>query len=74
MVGCELGKGRKLDDIIGSMRMVAEGVKTTDATVALAELHEVEMPITFQVQSILQNRISPSMAIRQLMERSLKFE
>ena len=36
-VGVELGKGRKLADIIGSMRMVAEGVKTTEATVALAE-------------------------------------
>jgi glycerol-3-phosphate dehydrogenase (NAD(P)+) len=45
-VGVELGKGRKLADIIGSMRTVAEGVKTTKATVALAAKHHVEMPIT----------------------------
>ncbi|MBN1570650.1 MAG: NAD(P)-dependent glycerol-3-phosphate dehydrogenase [Acidobacteria bacterium] len=73
-VGSELGRGRKLDEIVGSMRMVAEGVKTTDAAVALAEKHGIEMPITKQVQCILQGLISPREAIRQLMERSLKPE
>jgi glycerol-3-phosphate dehydrogenase (NAD(P)+) len=73
-VGWELGRGRKLDDIIGSMRMVAEGVKTTDAAVALAEKHGVEMPITRQVHRIMQGLISPRDAIRQLMERTLKTE
>ncbi len=73
-VGGELGKGRKLKDIIGSMRMVAEGVKTTAATVALAEKFGVEMPITCQVQRILQGAIAPRDAIRELMERSLKIE
>ncbi len=73
-VGVELGKGRKLDDIIGSMRMVAEGVKTTAATVALAAKHQVEMPITRQVHRILEGELSPREAIRQLMERSLKEE
>ena len=48
-VGVGLGRGRKLPEIIGSMRMVAEGVKTTYATVALAERYGVEMPITQQV-------------------------
>jgi glycerol-3-phosphate dehydrogenase (NAD(P)+) len=74
LVGGELGRGRKLEDIVGSMRMVAEGVKTTDAAVALAEKHGVEMPITLRVQSILKGRLSPRAAIRELMERSLKFE
>lgn len=73
-VGVELGKGRKLADIIGSMRMVAEGVKTTTATVALAHKHRVEMPITFQVHRILEGQVSPRQAIRELMERSLKEE
>ena len=73
-VGVELGKGRKLADIIGSMRMVAEGVKTTQATVALAQRHRVEMPITRQVHRILQGEVSPRDAIRQLMERALKEE
>jgi glycerol-3-phosphate dehydrogenase (NAD(P)+) len=73
-VGVELGKGRKLPDIIGSMRMVAEGVKTTRATVALAARHGVEMPITQQVNRVLEGEISPPEAIRELMERTLKEE
>jgi len=73
-VGVELGKGRKLAEIIGSMRMVAEGVNTTTATVALAGKFQVEMPITRQVHRILEGEISPREAIRELMERSLKEE
>lgn len=73
-VGVELGKGRALSDIIGSMRMVAEGVKTTRATVALARRHGIEMPITQQVYRILEGKISPRDAIRELMDRTLKME
>ncbi len=73
-VGYELGKGRKLAEIIGSMRMVAEGVKTTAATVMLAAQHGIEMPITQQVHRILEGQITPREAIRQLMERALKDE
>lgn len=73
-VGVELGKGRKLPDIIGSMRMVAEGVKTTYATVALADRCGVEMPITRQVHRLLEGQASPREAIRELMERTLKEE
>jgi glycerol-3-phosphate dehydrogenase (NAD(P)+) len=74
MVGVELGKGRKLQDIIGSMRMIAEGVKTTKATVKLAEQYLVEMPITRQVDRILEGEVSPREAIRELMERALRKE
>jgi glycerol-3-phosphate dehydrogenase (NAD(P)+) len=73
-VGVELGRGRKLADIIGPMRMVAEGVKTTMATVALATRQRVEMPITQQVHRILEGQTSPRDAIRELMERTLKEE
>ena len=73
-VGVELGKGRELAEIIGPMRMVAEGVKTTAATVALAARHVIEMPITQQVHRILEGRTSPRDAIRELMERTLKEE
>jgi glycerol-3-phosphate dehydrogenase (NAD(P)+) len=73
-VGVELGRGRKLPEIVGSMRTVAEGVKTTYATVALAERNHVEMPITTQVHRILEGRVSPREAIRELMERKLKDE
>jgi glycerol-3-phosphate dehydrogenase (NAD(P)+) len=73
-VGIELGRGRKLAEIVGSMRMVAEGIRTTQAAVALAARHGVEMPITTQVHRILQDQVSPREAIRELMERSLKEE
>lgn len=74
MVGFELGRGRPLSEIIGSMRMVAEGVKTTGATVALAARHQIEMPITSQIHRLIEGRVSPHEAIRELMERSLKDE
>jgi len=73
-VGIELGRGRKLADIVSSMRMVAEGVKTTGATLALAERHHIDVPITRQVSRILEGEVSPLIAIRELMERSLKDE
>ena len=73
-VGVELGKGRKLPEIIGAMRMVAEGVKTTYATVDLAKRYGVEMPITTQVHRILEGQVAPREAIRELMERTLKDE
>jgi glycerol-3-phosphate dehydrogenase (NAD(P)+) len=73
-VGVELGRGRSLADIVASTHTVAEGVKTTGATVKLAEKHSIEMPITTQVHRILENEISPQKAIGELMERSLKGE
>jgi glycerol-3-phosphate dehydrogenase (NAD(P)+) len=73
-VGLELAKGRKLDEIVESMKMVAEGIKTTLATVDLARRHSVEMPIAQQMHAMLQLGRPPQEAIRQLMERSLKGE
>lgn len=74
MVGIELAHGRKLDEIVGSMKMVAEGIKTTDAAVELARRFGVEMPITEQMYQMLYHRVSPREAVRRLMERSLKGE
>ena len=73
-VGLELGKGRKLEEILSHMRMVAEGVGTTSATLALARKHNVDMPITEQMYNVLQEGHSPSAAIRELMERRLTKE
>ncbi len=73
-VGLELAKGRKLEDIVESMKMVAEGIKTTAAAVDLARRHSVEMPIAQQMHAMLQLGRPPRDAIRQLMERSLKGE
>jgi len=73
-VGIELAHGRKLDDITGSMKMVAEGVKTTNAAVDLASRYGVEMPIAHEMYGVLHNGNSPREAIQRLMERSLKGE
>lgn len=73
-VGEALGRGEKLAQILGSMKMVAEGVKTTASAVELARRHQVELPITEQMYRVLFEDRSPREAIRELMERSLKSE
>jgi glycerol-3-phosphate dehydrogenase (NAD(P)+) len=73
-VGVQLGQGRKLEEIVSSTRMIAEGVLTTAATLALARVHQVEMPITEQMDAVLHHGKSPREAIRELMERRLKEE
>jgi glycerol-3-phosphate dehydrogenase (NAD(P)+) len=74
-VGVELGKGRKLSDIIADMRgAVAEGVLTTRAAVGLAHKKKVEMPITEQMFAILENGKPPQQAIEELMSRAAKSE
>jgi glycerol-3-phosphate dehydrogenase (NAD(P)+) len=73
-VGIELARGRRLEEIVASMRMVAEGVRTAAATVALAERHGIEMPIAMRVHRLLKGQVSAAEAIRELMERTLKEE
>ncbi|MBS1856384.1 MAG: NAD(P)-dependent glycerol-3-phosphate dehydrogenase [Acidobacteria bacterium] len=73
-VGIELARGRNLEEIVASMRMVAEGIKTTNAAVELAGRHGIEMPIAAQMYKMLHHGISPREAIRSLMDRSLKDE
>jgi len=73
-VGLELARGRTLEEIVSSMKMVAEGIKTTTATVDLARRHRVEMPIAEQMHAMLYQGRPPKEAIRQLMERTLKGE
>jgi glycerol-3-phosphate dehydrogenase (NAD(P)+) len=74
-VGVELGRGRKLPEIIAAMHgMVAEGVFTTHAAVELARVRGVEMPITAQMDAILHHSKSPRDAIHDLMTRSAKSE
>jgi glycerol-3-phosphate dehydrogenase (NAD(P)+) len=73
-LGVELGRGRKLEEIVAGSRMVAEGVGTTAATMALARRHRVEMPITEQMHAVLYQGRAPQEAIRELMERRLRHE
>jgi glycerol-3-phosphate dehydrogenase (NAD(P)+) len=73
-VGYELGRGRKLDEIIGEMREVAEGVKTARSARELAARIGVEMPITEGVYQMLYEGKSPRQLMVELMERPLKAE
>lgn len=74
-VGAELGKGRKLDEILASLGgKVAEGVLTTRAALGLARARGIEMPITEQMERILDEGKDPREAIRELMLRPGKDE
>jgi glycerol-3-phosphate dehydrogenase (NAD(P)+) len=68
-VGFALGQGRSLDDVVGAMHMVAEGVKTAGPLVGLARATGVEMPIAEQVAAIVDGRCSPPEALMALMGR-----
>jgi glycerol-3-phosphate dehydrogenase (NAD(P)+) len=73
-VGVELGRGRKLDEVLGGMRMVAEGVRTTGAALSLGERHGIELPITAQMAAVLEGRRTPREAVEALMVRPQRSE
>jgi glycerol-3-phosphate dehydrogenase (NAD(P)+) len=73
-VGVELGQGKNIVEITKNMRMVAEGVRTTQGIYALARKRNVDMPITQQVQKVLYEGHDPRAAILELMSRELKEE
>jgi len=68
-VGEELGKGRSLDEIIASMNMVAEGVKSSKSIAALAERHAVDMPIATRVRRIVHEGADPAAMVEELLTR-----
>ena len=73
-VGEELGRGRKLDDIVTETRMVAEGVKTSRAVLALGQREGVDLPLTEHVVKVLYEGVSPRDMVLSLMLRSAKPE
>ncbi len=73
-VGEQIGKGRKLTEIINEMVMVAEGVPTTKAACQLADRTGVEVPIIQQVYNVLFNNKEPHEATLELMLRDPKNE
>jgi glycerol-3-phosphate dehydrogenase (NAD(P)+) len=73
-VGVELGKGQTLEQIQASMRMVAEGVKTSRPVVQRAHELGVEVPIAEQVVAVLYEGKPPAATITSLMRRSAKAE
>ena len=73
-VGIALAQGQSLEQILKSTRMVAEGVRTTDAALALAARHTIELPIAAQMAEVLKGTKDPQSAIRDLMGRRQKLE
>ncbi|MGI9537865.1 MAG: NAD(P)H-dependent glycerol-3-phosphate dehydrogenase [Desulfocapsaceae bacterium] len=73
-VGIELGKGKSLDAILGSMNMVAEGIKTTRSVYDLANKLGADMPILDQVYEVLYRGKDCTTAVKDLLSRDLKAE
>ena len=73
-VGVELGRGRALADILAETRMVAEGVRTTSAALALGERHGVELPLAAQMAAVLAGETSARSAVETLMLRPQRSE
>ena len=73
-VGVRLGKGESIADIVASMNMVAEGVKSSAVVVDLARTLGVEMPIAEQVARVCDGTQSAADALRALMSRSSRSE
>ena len=73
-LGQRLGRGESLEEILGSMREVVEGVRTSPAAARLAHDHEVVMPITEAMSRLLKGETDAQTALRELMTRELKVE
>lgn len=73
-VGKKIGEGKKLQEILSEMRMVAEGVKTAKSVYNLSKKKKVDMPITHTVYQVLYEDLLPKDAVYQLMTRDLKSE
>jgi glycerol-3-phosphate dehydrogenase (NAD(P)+) len=73
-VGVELGRGRRLEEILAEMREVAEGVKTTQAIYEMSRRCPVDMPITESVYGLLYQNKPARDAVIELMARPLREE
>lgn len=74
MVGMRVGRGERIDDILASMQMVAEGVMTASAAVDLSRRKNVAMPISEQVHLILHEGKDVRAAVTELLARDLRRE
>ncbi|KAA9007740.1 NAD(P)H-dependent glycerol-3-phosphate dehydrogenase [Paenibacillus spiritus] len=72
--GSLLGQGKPLDEVLESMGMVVEGIRTTQAAYALSQQMNVQMPITVQIYQVLFQNKSPRSAVEALMGRDPKAE
>jgi glycerol-3-phosphate dehydrogenase (NAD(P)+) len=73
-VGVQLAHGRTLGEILASTKMIAEGVRTTRAALALGAQHDVELPIAAKMSEVLDGRQDPKAAVFELMGRRQRAE
>jgi glycerol-3-phosphate dehydrogenase (NAD(P)+) len=73
-VGIELARGRRLQDVLAGMKMIAEGVNTTRAAIALGTRYGVELPIASQMAAVLDGRSDVRSAVEALMLRRQRAE
>jgi glycerol-3-phosphate dehydrogenase (NAD(P)+) len=73
-LGIALAKGETLAQILARTKTVAEGVRTTEAALALGARHGIELPIAREMSEVLAGRTEPRAAIRNLMGRKQKLE
>ncbi len=73
-VGYQIGQGKKLNEILAGMKMVAEGITTAASVKDLAIREKIEMPICHEVYQILYEGKNPKDSLIDLMSRSLKTE
>ena len=73
-LGLELGKGRRLDEVLGRRVAVTEGVYTASALVQMAAARGVDMPIAQAVHAVISGRATVDEAIVALLARPLRAE
>ena len=73
-VGEQLGRGRSIDEIVSEMRMVAEGIKTSQVVVEVADRYGVEMPIAHEIHGVIHEGRSAADAYRGLLRRDHRSE
>jgi glycerol-3-phosphate dehydrogenase (NAD(P)+) len=73
-VGVRLAQGEPIEDILHSMAMVAEGVRTSRSVFTLAHRLAIEMPIVEQVYALLVDKKSPHQVVTELLAREVKPE
>jgi glycerol-3-phosphate dehydrogenase (NAD(P)+) len=73
-VGLELARGRPLQEILGGLGHVAEGVRSAREITRLAAARGVDMPVSDAVNAVLEQRLAPAAAVERLLARDAKRE
>ncbi|WP_017293244.1 NAD(P)H-dependent glycerol-3-phosphate dehydrogenase [Geminocystis herdmanii] len=73
-VGFALAKGKTIPEILTILEGTAEGINTTKVLVKLAHNQNISVPITYQIYLLLEEKITPQIAVKNLMARELKEE